>query len=186
LIILLQVFFQSCKKGENDPFISLLSRKARVSGDWKLKEGNLKIGIKDTAGVYSEVEYVFTEDTYTYTELANGKTSTSKHDLTLNFTRKGEFTMSQTMNQAVCDVSGTWDFDKGKGKNKENLYISIDHLEKGNSGFIDFFNKSFSTFTYRIKELRNKKIVLVSDKGLLYSEYGGVICNLEAEYTFVQ
>ncbi|HNW89847.1 MAG TPA: hypothetical protein PKN48_09295 [Bacteroidales bacterium] len=31
--------FQSCKKGENDPALSLRSRKARLCGEWVLKEG---------------------------------------------------------------------------------------------------------------------------------------------------
>jgi hypothetical protein len=42
LILFLGLFltfpFQSCKKGEDDPFISFRSRKARVEGEWTIKE----------------------------------------------------------------------------------------------------------------------------------------------------
>ena len=33
---LLSVTILACKKGENDPFLSLSSRKARLAGEWKL------------------------------------------------------------------------------------------------------------------------------------------------------
>ena len=32
------IAFQSCKKGENDPFLSLKSRNARIVGEWKLEK----------------------------------------------------------------------------------------------------------------------------------------------------
>jgi len=43
LISLLSVFvFSECKKGEEDPLISLRTRKARVVGKWKIKSGTVK------------------------------------------------------------------------------------------------------------------------------------------------
>jgi len=36
-IITLSSLFPACKKGENDPFLSLRSRDARLTGTWKLK-----------------------------------------------------------------------------------------------------------------------------------------------------
>lgn len=33
--------FSSCKKGENDPFFSIKSRKARLVGDWVISEGTV-------------------------------------------------------------------------------------------------------------------------------------------------
>jgi hypothetical protein len=35
-LLILTVALGACKKGEEDPFFSLLSRKARVSGEWKM------------------------------------------------------------------------------------------------------------------------------------------------------
>ena len=37
LILALVAAFTSCKKGENDPFLSLKSRKGRLAGDWIVK-----------------------------------------------------------------------------------------------------------------------------------------------------
>ncbi|MDD4575741.1 MAG: hypothetical protein PHI36_04870, partial [Bacteroidales bacterium] len=39
ILLLLAVFattFSACKKGEDDPALSLRSRKARVAGEWKM------------------------------------------------------------------------------------------------------------------------------------------------------
>ena len=87
----------SCKKGENDPFISLRSRKARIVGEWKLQKGFEKTtGTYPEAIVYGETtgtktddsgtrnftyfkEYTFKKDgnySYTYTEKMDGDTAT--------------------------------------------------------------------------------------------------------------
>jgi len=43
LLIGATVILNSCKKGEDDPFITLHSRKARLTGEWKLTEMSLAI-----------------------------------------------------------------------------------------------------------------------------------------------
>lgn len=49
----------SCKKGEDDPFLSLRSRKSRVAGTWEVKEVVIN-GIKQTP--FGTVTYVFEKD----------------------------------------------------------------------------------------------------------------------------
>ena len=35
-LVIAATSFSGCKKGENDPFLSLKSRKSRAAGEWKL------------------------------------------------------------------------------------------------------------------------------------------------------
>src|SRR6185436_4431068 len=39
-VLTMLVFFFGCKKGEEDPRISLRTRKARLAGEWRLKNGS--------------------------------------------------------------------------------------------------------------------------------------------------
>lgn len=60
-ILLLTLVFPSCKKGENDPFFSIIPRKKRLEGEWTLYQGN---GDR----IYS---YVNAHTTYNATETYN-------------------------------------------------------------------------------------------------------------------
>lgn len=57
ILILLSVvaFVFSCKKGENDPFLSLSSRKARMHGDWNLEAMVYNERSTSTDGDYTEI-----------------------------------------------------------------------------------------------------------------------------------
>ena len=53
----------SCKKGENDPFLSLRTRKARLVSDWKLKDGHAtRVQQSNSSGVTTTTNWTFTED----------------------------------------------------------------------------------------------------------------------------
>ena len=60
-IIIIVVFtMSSCKKGEDDPFISFRSRKARITGEWNLKSGIITIkeqGLEETATYDGTYQY---------------------------------------------------------------------------------------------------------------------------------
>lgn len=45
----------SCKKGENDPFLSLQSRKARMHGDWDMSSYEYKEKTEQSNGDYTEI-----------------------------------------------------------------------------------------------------------------------------------
>jgi hypothetical protein len=83
LVMLLAVVFilPSCKKGENDPFLSLHSRKARVVGEWTLSSGS--ITYNGTTTIYPQANYTKTmefkgDNTYTITEVDAGATYVEK------------------------------------------------------------------------------------------------------------
>ena len=132
-IILAGIGFDGCKKGPNDPFFSIHSRKARVVGEWKLTSGTeLTVmngvsenrtddGIKqtyfDTLGIsYADdhlVPYTF-DKKGGYTGTEHRVHTEVKNDTVLNLT-----TTTISDNQYI----GTWDFtDKiGEPKNRSQL-----------------------------------------------------------------
>lgn len=115
-IILLLTEFTSCKKGEEDPFLSLRSRKARLTGTWVLKEAQSTFVSSDSFMIESEFyEYsdvyvsagssTFENDELTFQnryesgdeDYRNGSTriDKSKYEMKLQIRSDGSFTLSE-------------------------------------------------------------------------------------------
>lgn len=185
-ICVISLLFTNCKKGEDDPKFSLLTRKARVAGDWHFKEGNITVGVKDSTGSYSALAYKLSEDRYSVDQVGKGAHFEYDFNLSITFTRKGGVVINQKMDTLDIETSGTWDFEGkvGKYKNKENINIQLDSF-KGFSYFYRTFNKGQTNFSYRIKELRNKKMVLVCEEEMAVLSTG-VGIYITAEYILTQ
>lgn len=177
----------ACKKGKDDPAFTLASRKARVSGDWKLEKAEINFGAKDTSGSANYYKYMLTQSSAHYLNLSTGVTADAPASIKLSFTKTGEFNLRQTIGPAVVDAKGTWDFlGKGRGyKNKERIEIRINGFS-GYSDYLFMFNMTLTDFSYTIKELRNKKMVLVAEQQAVQADQGGFIEYITAEYTFTQ
>ena len=177
----------SCKKGEEDPAITLLSRKARLAGDWKLKSGELHLTKKLANGNSTEYNYNFDPGHYILDSSRSSSSLKGKFDLSISFTRKGIMNLNQTMDNENFTSEGTWDFAGkiGKYKNKEFISLQLKDMV-GYSNRLDFFNKSVIQFNYRIKELRNKEIILVNDDELISTDFNGVEYRVNARYTLIQ
>lgn len=109
------VTFDSCRKGAEDPAISLRSRKARLVGDWKLTAGN------DTSSNNSNTSYTtYSETNVTYT-YGSGNATTDLYEETMTFNGDGTFVMyTKTTNTSgnttdETTTKGTWDFNSGVG-----------------------------------------------------------------------
>lgn len=186
LVFVLFLSLFACKKGEDDPAITLLSRKARLEGDWKMVSGSMTIGFKDSTGAYAAQIYKFEETRYTYVETGLGATFEKDCYLKISFTKKGGVTIDQMMDSFKIASSGTWDFQGkvGKAKNKERISIKLNALNNY-SNYLDMFNKAQTAFTYRLKELRDKRLVLVSDEEMVVLDSGEGIY-ITNEYIFTQ
>lgn len=171
LLALISILFlvSACKKGEDDPVISLRTRKARVEGKWRISEGSLTLGNTDVTNAtrYNEV-YVFKDARYTLT--ATGENiapvvSSGYYQLTLSFTKKGEFSMEESVGTKRLAAAGKWDFNNGIGpeKKKESLIMSLTNVTEGLTSGPHLFNQGATRICYRIKELRNKKMVLTAE-----------------------
>lgn len=100
-LFLLTVALGACKKGEEDPFFSLLSRKERVSGNWEMSgiEGEKR----SEYGTGTWTKWIKTGDQNTIitltnnTELASTKTNTIL-DYSMIVNKDGTWSKSIQMN----------------------------------------------------------------------------------------
>jgi len=172
-----------CKKGEDDPSVSLRTRTSRLSGEWRLLSGKASI----TAQGYNE-SYTFdgagmkVNVTSYYPVVYTGK-----YMLGLKVYKDGTFFMNENFAGLVLEAEGTWNFNTGVGehKKKENVIFSIDKVKKGYTYGSNLFNRFSVNFTYSIKELRNKRLVITSE-GKFYSDAKGNYVTLSTEYIFQQ
>lgn len=85
--------FSSCKRGENDPFLTFHTRDARLTQEWKLVSFN-GTSVKTLDGVETNIEYTF-DGTTLYTTI-NGNTSSSAYEFTMEVKADGEVFSSET------------------------------------------------------------------------------------------
>lgn len=156
LFIMAASIFQGCKKGEDDPFISLRSRDARLSGTWELSKqeysqvetnysvSSSKITVNTaTRNVEGGILTIANKNTSSGTILTN-TSSSSSYSLETTVNKDGTFTNIAITNGEKVEVAGSWNwFDLGKSKT--GIY------------FIDLYKR------YEITELKEKEMVLTEN-----------------------
>lgn len=141
-ILALLISFSACKKGENDPFFSLKTRKGRLAGDWTV----------------SFAEYSINDTTYTYdgSALSEKKGKESETLLTAeksySFSKEGRYSINTrtTFPAGYFDPNepeitrvyleeGIWDFTGGSNgtRNKSQLLLRPDRIENSVAGIND-------------------------------------------------
>lgn len=154
--------FQSCKKGENDPFLSLKSRKGRLTGTWNMTISSRTNNTTTDSDNYSDTNWdiangVLTEQ-INQTILgtaAPAVTNLYNYTVTLTIEKDGTYTMTVTMTQTSDDgnaidagdqstytttTTGNWEFiHKNKDqeiKNKEGVVMTPKTVTDATSGAI--------------------------------------------------
>lgn len=150
----------ACKKGDNDPFLSLKSRTARLKGDWKLTAGS----ITTTTGSNSTVE---TYDGATLITSVNGiQVANEPYTDNITFEKKGKYTRSGVDGTVSFSEEGYWAWiNKSKDadlKNKEALGMSSTKYTDSN-GSTDSDSGFFVAGIWMLDELRSKKMVVIVD-----------------------
>lgn len=124
----------SCKKGENDPFLSLKSRKARVAGEWTVtKSENYDKIVNGSVTQTNTATYDGTTETNVEVTSSGGgsvsETTTSTYTVKYVFEKDGTYTQTQSSAGGTTVVSGNWLFlGKNKDtelKNKEAIMLTI-------------------------------------------------------------
>ncbi|WP_157454159.1 hypothetical protein [Crocinitomix catalasitica] len=150
LTVTLSMF--NCKKGDNDPFISLLSRKARLAGTWKVDsyeklasnvDGDEKIEVEEvfngltvfkvtttvdegTTSIVEDPDDVTISD-YNFVIEKDGNWSSSLTRLTVSEIYIADDTLIINTKEQF-EMTGTWSFigkNKGNYKNKERVQFSV-------------------------------------------------------------
>ena len=150
-LLVISAVLPACKKGADDPFLSLRSRKSRVAGEWKVDS---KIDTRTTAIVSSSFTSTSTETTTisgsTWTQMNSSSTTTSAGavDYTIKFEKDGKWNSSYKLTRVnslgiapfvttittedLTVSSGVWNFlgKVGDAKNKENISVSTTSEQK--------------------------------------------------------
>lgn len=194
LITFITAFLSGClKKGEDDPAISLRSRKARVVGKWKIKSGTYNsktdqsyvgAGINLLNVIYKDHSRISTSTVIDALGSISTNTNETYLNYTLEFKKNGDFISKMLFDYDSFAMKGTWNFTSGigKNKNKDQIVIHIISTEGGTS--VNEYTGNRTDYTYHLKELRNSKIVLVSEYS--GSDNSGYSFTSSSELAFIQ
>ena len=169
------LFFAGCKKGEDDPFISLSGRKARMAGSWELTSCALQLDSKEVDTLITQVFQLRTGG-LDVVSTTNGVTTNYlfKYSLHLNMAKDGSFDFTENIGNTQLKASGRWSFNSGAGesKKKSDVVYIISDLQNGATGNFALFNRGNTNVEYFIRELRNKKLVLETSSFIFLNSNG--------------
>jgi hypothetical protein len=140
--VLSLAFLAACKKGENDPFLSLKSRNARITGTWNLKTETTTQtnAFSGTTEVYS-TSYDGTNMTVT----DPGGSMSYSYSQTIEINKDGTYKMTRVQDGTTYENQGNWWWVNSK---KKKVRIAFD--DDWGSFYID--------------RLKNKEMVLKIDE----------------------
>ncbi|MCE3226283.1 MAG: hypothetical protein K0S32_834 [Bacteroidetes bacterium] len=189
IIILSSLIFTTCKKGPDDPQISLRTRKARVVGEWRMKSGTASITLEETGEPPFNQAHQFDGSNSTINQTESGNVAyiyKSTYILSVKFNSDGTFEMNEAYIGKPLTATGHWNFGGRVGdvKNKEEIIMVIDKVSNGDTdGHI--FNKWGSEFVYKIVGLHNKEMKIESGSKPYMNANGDAI-TIETHYTLTQ
>lgn len=172
----------ACKRGEDDPFLSLKTRDGRIIGEWKVQsiEAKDEINVTNNSNVTNttvEVKFTdgsdFTRDTMIVTNSSNYKRTytTKSPTITMNIMKNGvlegidesndvtitgtDITGAITQVQTVKNtIKGYWNWATDD-KSKTSITLG-----SGRAGLVI----GGTARTYRVQQLKSKEVVLVLDE----------------------
>jgi len=164
--IITLIITSACKKGANDPSISLRTRKARVVGEWTIASGTSTYSTTDVFKATTQERYSFTENEYNYVGTdENNLNYTAKglYFFKMKFEKDGKVTITETYDNQTTTINGTWNFNAGIGKNKskEQIIIHVTYVSYPIGATKILGNQT--DITYTLTELRNKKMSLYQE-----------------------
>lgn len=188
----------SCKKGENDPALSLKSRKARLAGEWTVtkEEGtststNVNSGggatvttVTNGTSTYDGTNYTSTSTSTTTSSMGgtpttNSSTNTDVYTSSYTFEKDGTFKMETVHSgSSTTDMyEGTWAF-LGKSKtvdlkNKEAIVLTVLKMSQVSGGVtVSETATGFDqSYVMLIDQLKSKEIIFITENS--YVEANG-------------
>ncbi len=147
----------SCKKGSEDPFLSLKTRKARLTGEWVLQSGT-----ETTTYGTSTYSATYTNTTVTYTW--GGNSTTYAYSETVEFNKDNTFKTTIMEDGDIGTCEGYWAFMNGYEdvKNKECVVLRFKSCTEG-GGVILWTGDEMPEEVLRFEKLSNKEAVIVKE-----------------------
>ena len=176
-ILILTLCLSSCKKGENDPFISLQSRKARLIGEWKVTnevitasesylDSNLNIN-----SVYDGNKKMNIIVTETPSGNKTSKDSTY-YSQSLSVKKDGTYIQKIIKGSNLNITEGTWSF-LGKSeinnlKKKEAIFLTTNKTTISNGNETNIYDyTNLNGITIVIDQLKNKELITIVENSFL-------------------
>lgn len=158
MFILIISAIVGCKKGENDPFLSLRTRKARITGEWTLVEG-INVETSTTSGGTSvSTTLSYTDSTSTWLG------ETVPYTKVLSLDKKGNFEIRRTRNGVEKIDKGVWFFAgkvKEQGiKNKEAIVLSLQEQSETGVGTFNEYDGFLLNKVIMIDRLKNDEMII--------------------------
>jgi len=174
--------FTACKKGENDPGLSLKSRKGRLTGEWKLTKGT------ETSTSGSSISTANYDGT-SVTQTSGGSSITGTFTNTLSIEKDGtyEWKVSETYGGTtnISTEKGRWSFlsknKDGEIKNKEAVVFMETSYTSGSTSTTT--TNPTDGIIWTIDQLKNKELIF---KGKETYTSGSTSTTNEYSYTFEQ
>lgn len=168
----------SCKKGENDPTLSLKSRKARLTGEWtvtNIVKANSEVNSSNpffnttTSGSYANG--ILTEVTTNTSSGIVTQTSTEEITTTYEFLKDGTYVQTNVHSNFTDVITGNWIFmGKNKAqdlKKKESIMLYITKwVQTDNDGVSQTITGSGISLVadvFTIDQLKSKEIILIDE-----------------------
>ena len=179
IIILTITSLISCKKGDNDPLLSLLTRTQRLNGNWKVIKEESKIeynitGLEDTSIVTNVIfdgNMAIATTVYKNTESSLTVIDTSYYNEEIKFEKNGSYSKSikNLSTSSLTTVEGNWIFlGKSDGydlKNKEAILLTSSSQLNSNGISTTIFNYyDLDGETLVIDRLTNKELIITNNK----------------------
>jgi hypothetical protein len=174
----------SCKKGENDPFMSLSSRKGRLAGTWNLTTADWSnTNSYDSGGMaYVDIDtwsYDGTSLTYNFSQSIDGTAQTAPaaqvdtYSVSHTFGKDGAYDYSSTTNGNTWTSKGWWSF-VGKSKTtelkkKEAVLITNNQTVSGGNTTSYTGNSMFPDGYMLLDRLTKKEMITMTDQSTTYS-----------------
>jgi hypothetical protein len=156
---------ESCKKGSEDPALSLRSRTARLCGAWTVKHHESTTTTYTTSASNS-ITHIFDQGKYSINNTST-ETETGTYVWTVTIDKNGIYNISKEITPATGpkrsdNENGIWYWAGGNKdlglKNKEMVNFSVLQYTNGNT----YSGTPTSSYTWVIKELKNKEIIINS------------------------
>jgi len=166
LVVLASPIFNSCKKGADDPFISLRSRTSRLKGAWDLTSGT-ETGTTDSSA-YTKT---FTESIVTIT--SGGQTTTNTHSEKMEFLKDNAFKGTKINNGVASIGEGFWAFMDGYDdvKNKECVVIRISSQTNGGT-ITSYTGDNMPAHIVRFDKLSGSEIIIEANGTIIGASAG--------------
>lgn len=166
----------SClKAGEDDPLISLRSKKGRLSGKWKVVKAYYS-SVYDRMPQYSSTKIDFENGNFAFRGYEKDFTlnqtytdTTGTYEWTMDFTRSKNYTSLLTLDGSRREVKGNWEF-----ASRDSLLMTSTQF-MADAGFLRSVLSFFTQGKYYVKELRNDKVVFSANNDFSTGE----LVNLE-------